>query len=53
MKFIYIIVLIYVFWRSLKYGKYEIEVNKNKPAGISIFFLTFMRANISINFIAF
>ena len=49
MKYLYIIGLIYIFIKSWKYGLYEIKENQNKPAGISIFFISILRAHISSN----
>lgn len=51
MKYLYIIFLIILFLKSWYYGIYELKVNKNKPAGISIFFLSLLRAYISNNYI--
>ena len=49
MKYLYIIVLIYIFINSWKYGIYELKENKNKPAGISIFLISLLRVYISTN----
>lgn len=51
MKYIYIISIVLLFFKSWYYGLYELKENKNKPAGYSIFFLSILRAYISFNYI--
>lgn len=49
MKILYILVLIYIFIKTWKYGLYEFKENKNKPAGVSIFLISTLRAYTSNN----
>ncbi len=36
------ILIIYFFMKSLYYGLYELNENKNKPAGIAVLLLSFL-----------
>lgn len=39
MKIFLLIISIWIFIKTISYGIFEIKENKNKPAGITIFFL--------------
>ena len=47
MKYLYIIIFIYIFIKTFKYGLYEFKENQNKPAGVSIFLISILRTYIS------
>lgn len=53
MKYLYILIILYFSIKSWFYGLYEFKKCKNKPAGLSIFTLSILRANISIYNIIF
>lgn len=42
MRFLATILILYFFAKSFYYGLYEFKENKNKPAGIVVFLLSFL-----------
>ena len=52
MKFVILILSLWVFVRALSYGMYEIQENKNTPGGVVVISLSTI-ALVFVNFVVF
>lgn len=53
MKIIAILFLIFIFFKSIYYGIYELKKIQNKTAAIAMFFMATVRSNIPYSCITF